>query len=137
MAQEQQPGEAQEYMSFNGLGRRPMVYGIPYMASLVLMSVCLLTAVAAGIAFGPVGLLLGAVGVPIGMFIRFICETDDRAIEILVLEVKWAIIKAWGGTAKFFGGTLALSPIKYGRKWRDVKQYFEQTTGGRGIHSAV
>lgn len=130
MAQEQQHSEAQEYMSFNGLARRPMVAGIPYMAALALMSLCLLGAVAAGIAFGPIGLLLGAAGVPIGMFIRLICETDDRAIEILVLEVKWAVIKMMSGTAKYFGGTLVVSPMKYGRKLRDVKQYFEQATCG-------
>jgi type IV secretion system protein VirB3 len=130
MSHEQQPDEAQEYMSFNGLGRRPMIFGIPYMTALTLMCVFMLSGVAAGIAFGPIGLLLGVTAVPIGLFIRFICETDDRAIEILVLEVKWAILKAWGGTAKYFGGALVFSPIKYGRKLRDVKQYFEQTTRG-------
>ena len=130
MAQEQQPGEAQEYMSFNGLGRRPMIFGIPYMAALVLMCVCMLSAVVAGIVYGPIGLMLSVTAVPVGLFIRFICETDDRAIEILILEVKWAFVKMWGGTARYFGGALALSPIKFGRKLRDVKHYFEQATGG-------
>lgn len=131
MAEGQQPDKPQEYMSFNGLGRKAMipVLGIPYMAALALSCIFMLGGVVLGFIFGPAGMLFALVALPVGFFIRLLCETDDRAIEILLLEVKWAVLKLIGGTARFVGGTLAVGPMKYGRRLRDVKEYFEESTG--------
>lgn len=116
-----------EYMSFNGLSRNAMVYGVPYMAALTIGSTSALLTMVALIAFGPPGLLVFLLAVPMFIFIRFICETDDRAIDIFLLEAKWSLIKMSSGLSKYFGGTLTFSPITYGRKRADVKRYFEAT----------
>lgn len=113
------------YVSYNGLGRNSMVFGVPYMAALAIGSGTAMLAMFALIRFGPPGLLVFLLAVPVLIFIRFICETDDKAIDIFLLEAKWSLIKAVSGLSKYFGGTLTLSPITYGRKRADVKRYFE------------
>ncbi len=117
--------EETEYVSFNGLGRNAMVFGVPYMVALGICSATALLAMLALMFVGPLGLLTFLLAVPVLVFIRFICETDDRAIDIFMLEIKWALIKMVSGLSKYFGGTLTLSPMTYGRRFIDVKRYFE------------
>ncbi|MCD8459780.1 VirB3 family type IV secretion system protein (plasmid) [Xylella taiwanensis] len=125
---EEQPPE--EYISYNGLGRSPMIWGIPYMVGLVIMSLSLLGGVLIGTFVGGVGWLFSLIGVPMALFVKIICTNDDKAIQILKLEVKWTILKALCGNAKYHGGTMAIAPITYGRKLKNVKRYFKKTVCG-------
>jgi type IV secretion system protein VirB3 len=118
------------YVSYNGLARRPMFWGIPYMTALGIVSVSLLGGMMLGVIFGPVGWLFGLIGIPIALFVRGICSTDDRAVEILILEIKWIILKIISGNAKYHGGTMAIAPATYGRKFKNVKRYFKKTVRG-------
>ena len=117
-----------EYISYNGLGRPPMLWGIPYMTGLMVMSFCLMGGMSLGVFVSPVGWLFTLLGVPVLLFVKSQCATDDKAIDILFLEMKWVILKSIGGNAKYFGGCLTITPISYGRKFKYVKRYFKKTT---------
>lgn len=79
---------------------------------------------------GGIGWLFVLIGVPIALFVKMLCTTDDKAIQILLLEAKWSLIKAISGNAKYHGGTMAIAPTSYGRKSKHVKRYFEKTIRG-------
>jgi type IV secretion system protein VirB3 len=117
-----------EYISYNGLGRSPMLWGIPYMTGLFVMSFCLMGGMSLGVFVSPVGWLFSLIGVPVLLFVKSQCATDDKAIDILFLEMKWVILKSIGGNAKYFGGCLTITPISYGRKFKYVKRYFKKAT---------
>ncbi|HHW4679522.1 MAG TPA: VirB3 family type IV secretion system protein [Xylella sp.] len=125
---EEQPPE--EYISYNGLGRSPMIWGIPYMAGLTIMSVSLLGGLLLGTFVGGMGWLFSLIGVPMALFVKIICTNDDKAIQILKLEVKWSMLKVISGNARYHGGTMTMAPITYGRKLKNVKRYFKKTVRG-------
>jgi type IV secretion system protein VirB3 len=119
-----------EYISYNGLGRNPSIWGVPYMTGLIIMSVSLLGGMLLGTFVGPAGWLFALIGIPLILFVKMICMTDDKAVGILLLEAKWVLIKALSGNARFHGGTMAIAPTTYGRKLRNVKRYFEKAARG-------
>lgn len=110
-----------EYMSYNGLGRSPMVWGVPFMAGLAILCGTMLPAMLLGIFVSPIGWGFAVVAVPLVIFTKVMCATDDKAIVILLKEVKWAIIKQMSGNANIFGGTFTMSPVSYSRKIRNVE----------------
>jgi len=127
MLEEQPPVE---YISYNGLGRSPMIWGIPYMAGLAIMCVSLLGGMLLGTFVGGVGWLFALIGIPIALFVKIQCTNDDKAMNILMLELKWSIIKWSSGNAEFHGGTMLIAPMTYGRKVKNVKRYFTKTVRG-------
>lgn len=127
MTDEQPP---EEYISYNGLGRSPMIWGIPYMVGLAIMCLSLLGGLLLGTFVGGLGWLFALIGVPIALSVKMLCANDDKAIQILMLEVKWSILKALSGNAKYHGGTMAIAPTTYGRKLKNVKRYFKKTVRG-------
>lgn len=114
-----------EYISYNGLGRSPMLWGVPYMAGLMIMSASVLVGMLISMKFGGAGWLFALIGLPLIIFVRMICETDDAAVKILLLEVKWSLKKMLGGNAQFHGGTFAFAPVNYGRNEKQVARYFK------------
>ena len=104
-----------------------MIWGIPYMAGLAIMCLSLLGGLLLGTFVGSVGWFFALIAVPIALFVRSISETDDKAIRVLMIELKWSILKKMGGNGQFHGNTLAIAPISYGRKISHVKRYFEKT----------
>ena len=120
---------ANEYISYNGLGRSPGIWGIPYMFLLFIGCTSLMLGMLCGLFFGPAGWLVAFLGAPVLIWIKIISATDDKAVNILILEVKWVLLKFISGNAKYFGGTLTISPITYGRKLKYVKRYFEKKLG--------
>lgn len=63
------------------------------------------------------------------MFLKRLCETDDKAIRILLIEAKWFLIKKLSGNSKLYGGTMTISPISYGMRKKDVERFFKKTIG--------
>jgi type IV secretion system protein VirB3 len=119
----------QEYLSFNGLGRTPKTWGVPYMAGLAIMCISLLPGLFLGVFVHGAGwLFTPIVGLPLLFYVRTLCETDDQALRVLQLEIKWTILKRMGGNADLHGGTFTLAPTSYGRKLSNVQ---------RGIKAAI
>lgn len=119
-----------EYISYNGLGRSPVIWGVPYMFILFVGSGAMLCGMLCGLFFGPLGWLVGLIAVPVLIFVKIISATDDKAINILMIEIKWILLKLISGSAKYFGGLLTLAPTTYGRRRKNVKRYFEERIGG-------
>lgn len=117
------------YLSYSGMARSPMVWGIPFMAMLSVGSGSIFIAVFAGNLIGLAGWLLGLIGVPILLFIKQISTTDDKAVFILMLEAKWMLLKAFTGNKKYHGGAMKIAAVSYGRKVSDVKRVIKATTG--------
>lgn len=118
------------YVSYNGLGRSPMIWGVPYMVGLAIVCTSLMAGLLCGTFVGRAGWLLSVIAIPLIIFVKVICTNDDKAVRILLLETKWTLIKKLSGNAKYHGGTLTISPVRYGRRITDVKRYFEKAVRG-------
>jgi type IV secretion system protein VirB3 len=114
------------YPSFNALGRVAMLGGAPLVAVILIALVSLIVGVLGAVSLGAGGMLLGAVGLPVFIWCRQVCETDDQALRITFLEF-WC----WLGrvNAKLFGNTYTLAPMKYGRSHHVYQRYFAEPTG--------
>lgn len=115
------------YISYSAMARSPMVWGIPFMALLSIGTGSLLLGYVSSFLFGLAGYLFALIAIPVLLFIKQISVTDDKAFNILLLEVKWKLIKSLTGNSKFYGGAMMIAPVSYGRKVSDVKQFIEKT----------
>lgn len=115
-----------QYIAYNGLGRSPMVWGIPFMTGLMVMSFCMLGGMLLGVFVSPLGWLFAALGIPVLLFVKSLCRVDDKAMQILAKEMYWFGVKWFSGTARYFGGTLTIAPMSYGRKFKTIKRYFKR-----------
>jgi type IV secretion system protein VirB3 len=122
MDTEEEGQPPKEYMSYIGFGRSPKVWGVPYMAGLFIMCISLLPGLFLGVFIHAVGWLFAPmVGIPLVLYVKVLCETDDQALRILRLELKWTILKKMGGNSDLYGGTLTMAPTSYGRKLSNVQ----------------
>lgn len=113
------------YSSYAGLGRVAMIWGIPLMAALIVFAVTVMAALAGAMLFGPGGFLLAVPGVPVLIFLRQTCATDDQALRILALEVVCFVQRT---NARLFGNTYTLAPMKYGYRLDVFRRAFERTS---------
>lgn len=115
-----------EYPSYNALARVAMLKGVPLVAAIGIALISLIVGAAGAIALGPGGMLLGAVGLPLFFYCKDVCENDDQALRIAMLEFKCWLARR---NTRLFGGTYTLAPIKYGRSDHDYKRYFKKRLG--------
>ncbi|MHA6896359.1 VirB3 family type IV secretion system protein [Ralstonia pseudosolanacearum] len=116
------------YSAYAGLGRVAMRWGIPLMPLLIVAGTFVLIALVAGALMGPGGLLFGGLAIPILLFMRRLCETDDQALRILWLEVLCVVRRrSW----RMFGRTLTLAPIRYGQHLSVYRRPFRRPPSQR------
>lgn len=119
----------QLYASYNGMSRNPTIWGVPYMAGLFLLCITILPTT--GLMIFTKGTLFVyplVFGVAMFFFVKDICENDNRAIEVFLLELKWYFLKLFKGNTKRNGGTLTIAPITYGRvSLKNAKHYFKKS----------
>jgi len=116
----------QQYASYNGMSRVAMVAGIPFMPALMVFTIFVMGGIGLQMKFGLIGLLAATPAIPILIFFRIISENDDRAINILLLQAKWVLIKTFFSNPAFFGGTFTILPTKYGRRLSETKRSFKE-----------
>lgn len=114
-----------EYPSLNGLSRVAMFYGIPLMAVVVIAVVSMVVGVVSTMFMGIGGFLFGLVGVPVLIYIKQVCETDDQALRIAWLEFRCWLTRVFSTR---IGETYTLSPMQYGRRKHVYKRYFKEPT---------
>lgn len=124
--------EKARYPGFNGLGRTPNIWGVPYMAMLVVVVSSMLLAMFVGFFLGPGGLAFVFLGGPVLLYFKKVCETDDQGLRIMWLEMRCrfyflmqklrASVKA-NRAAPRFGNTLTLAPLRYGRQRRVYRDF--------------
>jgi len=122
--------EKKKYSAYNGLGRVAMIAGIPLMAALGVFCPIVLASVIAAAVWGPGGLLFMTTLIPVLMFFKKMCETDDQALRILGLEVRCMFSRR---NARLFGGTFTLTPIKLGRRLAVYREAFRKDDDERSI----
>lgn len=126
--------EKARYPGFNGLGRTAAIWGVPYMAMLVVVVVSMFTGVLVAFFVGPGGLLFVFLGFPVLLWFKHICETDDQGLWIMWLQLRcrfyfWQLrIRARvnaGRAAPNFGNTSTLAPLRYGRQRRVFRDFLQ------------
>ena len=115
------------YPSYAGLNRVAMVGGVPMFPALIIGCTSLIASMIGGFVLGPGGLLIGSAGVPIFMFFRFVCETDDQALRLFWLEFRCWLDRR---RVSVFGKTYTLAPMRYGR---DVGVYTRSFARGKDL----
>ena len=100
------------YPSYAGLNRIAMIGGVPMFPALIVGCSSLIASMIGGFVLGPGGLLIGAAGVPIFLFLRHVCETDDQALRLFWLELCCWLDRR---RVSMFGKTYTLAPMRYGR----------------------
>jgi type IV secretion system protein VirB3 len=128
--------DKEKYPGYNGLARTPGVWGVPYMPALIVFCGSVMVALLCAAIWGPGGLLFVFLGVPVLMFFKHVCETDDQGLRILWLEMKcrgyWrglqliTFLKTRRSSPFIFGNTSTLGPLQYGRHARVYKQFFSR-----------
>jgi len=131
--------EKARYPGFNGLGRTAAIWGVPYMAMLVVVVASMFTGVLVAFFVGPGGLLFVFLGFPVLLWFKHICETDDQGLWILWLQLRcrfyfWRLrIRARvnaGRAAPNFGNTSTLAPLRYGRQRRVFRDFLQPLAKG-------
>jgi type IV secretion system protein VirB3 len=118
------------YLSYSALARSPMLMGVPYMAFIAIGSGSILIGMLVANLVHPLGWLLALMSVPVLLYVREISITDDKAIDILILELKWYLASKAFGNTEFYGGAMMIAPTTYGRQRKHVKRFIEKTTRG-------
>ena len=131
--------EKARYPGFNGLGRTAAIWGVPYMAMLVVVVASMFTGVLVAFFVGPGGLLFVFLGFPVLLWFKHICETDDQGLWIMWLQFRcrfyfWRLrIRARVNAARAapnFGNTSTLAPLRYGRQRRVFRDFLQPLDKG-------
>jgi len=112
------------FSSYAGLGRVAMVYGIPLMPALIVCSLAVMAGMIGGFLFGPGGFCLAVPAIPVLLFFRKLCATDDQALRVLGFELMCFLGRS---NARLFGGTYTLAPVKYGLRLDVYRRAFQRT----------
>ncbi|MGF6766189.1 type IV secretion system protein VirB3 [Paraburkholderia sp. GAS33] len=111
------------YSAYAGLSRTAMIWGVPLMAALGVFVCSVFASLLGAAMYGIGGLLFAFPGVPVMIFFKHICETDDQALRILWLEVVCFLHRANAG---LFGKTYTLAPMTYGRSLKGYMDALER-----------
>ncbi|MFL1732983.1 MULTISPECIES: VirB3 family type IV secretion system protein [Moraxella] len=111
-----------KFASYNVLDRVPMFMGIPFGIWLLLLLITMFLFLVGQIFFGFMALLLPIVFVlPIALFLKQLCSTDDRAMRVFGLELKFRKQRKF---YKEFNNTLTFLPSKYLRNEKTLSENF-------------
>lgn len=112
--------EYREFSSYNGLDRTALFMGIPLLACVALLVLGVFIMFVGMYFFSVIGFLFALVVVPIGFFLRTITMNDDKALQILAIEMK---LRTKRVAYDLMGNTLTFVPERYLRR----KEVYEQS----------
>lgn len=111
--------EFREFSSYNGLDRTALFMGVPLLHAVGLLVLGIMAMFVGLYFFSLVGFLFVLIVVPFGFMLRSITMNDDKALQILVLEMKF---RAKRIAYDLLGNTLTFVPERYLRR----KEVYEQ-----------
>ena len=112
-----------EQFTFNGMGRKAMVFGIPLPALAISGFIGMMTVLIAMPFLEGRALFFLLLPLPLCAFFRTICANDDQALQIYFYEVKYFLRRR---NTKLFNGTNTILATKFGRQQSDYQRFFEQ-----------
>lgn len=118
-----------EFSSFNGLDRTVQYFGIPLTPLMILLVLAVIIMFIGMAIFSIAGFLFILVVFPMGLLLRSITMNDDKAMQLLALEMKF---RAKRVLYKEFGQTLTFVPERYLRYKQVNEQYFLDFKSGKG-----
>lgn len=98
-----------------------MFAGIPMGWAMILLVLSIFTMLIGMIFYKFIGILFALVWLPVALFLRIISQTDDRALTILLLELRFRMKRK---AYKEFGNTLTFVPENYLRYKKTIEQNF-------------
>lgn len=110
-----------EFSSYNGLDRTALFMGIPLLPAIGLLTMSVFVMFIGLIFFGIVGFLFILLLTPIAFFLRSITYNDDKALEMLALELRY---RSKRKAFEEFGNTLTYMPDRYLRYKETNEQNF-------------
>lgn len=113
-----------QFSSYNGLDRVALVAGIPLVPFILLGTVSVFISFIAQYFLGIIGFAFLILFLPIFLFVRQITATDDQALRILAIEIKFTLKRR---LYKEYGNTLTFLSSKYLRNEKRIKQDFENS----------
>ena len=103
--------DEETYATYKGLGYVSMFMGVPLMALLILFAIGIAGGFLFCMMFGWLGLLCPAIcGVAL-LFLKVLCETDNKAVE----RMKWQL-RSWKMRLSKASTILTVSPNKTGNR---------------------
>lgn len=117
--------EYREFSSYNGFDRTAMFMGIPLLWAIGLLTLAVFVMFVGMYFFDMVGFLFILLVLPIALFLRMISQTDDKALDILKLEIYYRLKRV---AYKEFGNTLTFMPDAYLRPKDNFTEFFTNTT---------
>lgn len=112
--------EFREFSSYNGLDRTALFMGVPLLHAVGLLVLGIMAMFVGLYFFSLVGFLFVLIVVPFGFMLRSITMNDDKALQILVLEMKFRGKRV---AYDLMGNTLTFVPERYLRR----KEVYEQS----------
>ncbi|MDH2274236.1 VirB3 family type IV secretion system protein [Moraxella porci] len=112
--------EFREFSSYNGLDRTALFMGIPLLHAVGLLVLGIMAMFVGLYFFSLVGFLFVLIVVPFAFMLRTITMNDDKALQILVLEMKFRGKRV---AYDLMGNTLTFVPERYLRR----KEVYEQS----------
>lgn len=110
-----------EFSSYNGLDRTALFMGIPLLPAIGLLTMSVFVMFIGLIFFGIVGFLFILLLTPFAFFLRSITYNDDKALEMLALELRY---RSKRKAFEEFGNTLTYMPERYLRYKETNEQNF-------------
>lgn len=110
-----------EFSSYNGLDRTALFFGIPLLAAVGLLVMGVFVMFLGMYFFSIAGFLFGLIVLPLAFFVRVITHNDDKALEMIALEMKY---RSKRHLYKEYGNTLTFMPERFCRYEKTNEQRF-------------
>lgn len=113
--------EYREFSSYKALDRTALFMGVPLLPAVLLLTLSVAIMFVGLYLFGIIGFLFALLLVPAALFLRTITINDDKAIDIMMLELRF---RAKRTAYEEFGNTLTFQTERYLRYKEANEQNF-------------
>lgn len=114
-----------EYLTYDGMNRAGMVFGMPMIPAVLIIVFFVMVALPAQQYSGPKAWALMLLALPCLWFLREVTAKDDQALRILGLELYWFFQQQ---NMKLHNNTFAIYATRYGRQHHEYIRIITEDT---------
>lgn len=119
-----------EFSSYNGFDRTVMFAGVPLLWAIALLALSVLIMFVGFALFDIMGFLFAFLMLPVYLFLKTINQTDDKALDILMLEIKFRFkrtaYKTLGNTLTFVNDEFLRPKNTFIEQFTDIKDFVKE-----------